>query len=276
MAQGSLTTFPQLIAERIRDGETVSFAVTEDWLQGRTAFGGLVSAYAAQAMRDVVGGAWPAEVSLRALQVSFVAPVGPGRVEVAVSLLREGKNVRQVKAEVRQNGETCSIMLGVFAAPRQSALPVVRPERPPPKRAAEDLPTAPFIPGVVPNFIQHVETRWAEGGLPFSGRGGTTMSIHMRPRSPDPAVVSNEVLTVFLADVTPTPVIALFTKPVPISSVSWALELRPLATEPGEGWWRADTEAVAAESGYVNQAGRLWAPDGSLAALAYQVVMVGG
>jgi hypothetical protein len=28
------------------------------------------------------------------------------------------------------------------------------------------------------------------------------------------------------------------------------------------------------DGGYVNQAGRLWAPDGSLAALAYQVVTV--
>lgn len=269
-------TFPQLIAARIRGSDTTTFEVTEDWLQGRTSFGGLVSAYAAQAMRDVAGGAWPAEVTLRALQASFVAPVGPGQVEVAVRTLREGKNVRQVQAEVRQNGETCSVMLGVFATARQSVLPPVQPVRPPPKKAVEEIAPAPFIPGVVPNFIQHFEMRWAEGGFPFSGRGGTAMSIHMRLREPDPAVVTNEVLAVLMADVTPSPVIAQFTRPVPMSTVSWALELRPLAADASQGWWRADTDAVVVDGGYVNQAGRLWAPDGSLAALAYQVVMVGG
>lgn len=269
-------TFPQLIAARIRGGDSTTFEVTEDWLQGRTSFGGLVSAYAAQAMRDVAGKAWPAEVSLRALQASFVAPVGPGKVEVAVRTLREGKNVRQVQAEVRQNGETCSIMLGVFATARSSVLPPVQPVRPPPVKAVEELRSVPFMPGIAPNFLQHVETRWAEGGLPFSGQGGTRLSIHMRLRERDPAIVSDEVLAVLMADVTPTPVIGQFTKPVPMSTVSWALELRPLAADPGDGWWRADTDAVVVDGGYVNQAGRLWAPDGSLAALAYQVVMVGG
>lgn len=59
-----------------------------------------------------------------------------------------------------------------------------------------------------------------------------------------------------------------------MSSISWALELRPVEGDPGDGWWRADTDALVVDGGYVNQAGRLWAPDGSLAALAYQVVTV--
>ena len=42
------------------------------------------SAYAVQAMRDVAGAGWPANVSLRALQTSFIAPIGSGKVDVVV------------------------------------------------------------------------------------------------------------------------------------------------------------------------------------------------
>jgi acyl-CoA thioesterase len=270
------TTFPELIASRVRRDDTTTFEITDDWLQGRTSFGGLISAYATQAMRDAVGAAWPAGVGLRALQTSFIAPVGPGSVDIAVRLLREGKNVRQVQAEVRQGDQICSVMLGVFAIERESALPVVRPTRPASARPVDELTSMPYIAGMMPNFLQHFETRWADGPMPYSGGSGSSISLHMRPRAHDREVVSNEVLAVLLADLTPTPVIGQFSKPTPMSSVSWALELRPVEGDPDDGWWRADTDALVVEGGYVNQAGRLWAPDGNLAALAYQVVMVAG
>ena len=201
-----MTAFPELIAARMRGDHATTFEVTEDWLQGRTSFGGLISAYAVQAMRDVAGAGWPANVSLRALQTSFIAPIGSGKVDVAVRLLREGKSVRQVQAEVRKDGQTCSVMLGVFAVQRASALAVLRPTRPAPARQVDELASMPFVQGAVPNFLQHFETRWADGPLPFSGGSGSAISIHMRPRVHDADIVSNEVLTVLLADLTPTPV----------------------------------------------------------------------
>jgi len=269
-----MTAFPELIAARMRGDHATTFEVTEDWLQGRTSFGGLISAYAVQAMRDVAGAGWPANVSLRALQTSFIAPIGSGKVDVAVRLLREGKSVRQVQAEVRKDGQTCSVMLSVFAVQRAAALAVLRPTRPAPARQVDELASMPFVQGAVPNFLQHFETRWADGPFPFSGGSGSAISIHMRPRVHDADIVSNEVLTVLLADLTPTPVMGQLKQPTPMSSISWALELRPVEGDPGDGWWRADTDALVVDGGYVNQAGRLWAPDGSLAALAYQVVTV--
>jgi acyl-CoA thioesterase len=153
-------------------------------------------------------------------------------------------------------------------------LAVLRPTRPAPARQVDELASMPFVQGAVPNFLQHFETRWADGPLPFSGGSGSAISIHMRPRVHDADIVSNEVLTVLLADLTPTPVMGQLKQPTPMSSISWALELRPVEGDPGDGWWRADTDALVVDGGYVNQAGRLWAPDGSLAALAYQVVTV--
>ena len=79
----------QILASR------VSYQLTPDWEQGRTIFGGILSALAAQAMRDVCGADWP----LRALQTNFVGPVSSGMVHVdmnakrALAILIEGAHL---------------------------------------------------------------------------------------------------------------------------------------------------------------------------------------
>ena len=273
----NLTPLSTLLARRERRGGEVQFDVPDDWLQGRTSFGGLVSVFATQAMRDVAATSWPAGVGLRALQTNFIAPVEAGAVSVAVQVLREGRNVRQVQASVRQRGETVALMVGVFGSERESAVPPLLPRRPESVRPMDAVARNPFVPGTRPNFTAHFDMRWSEGTPPFTGGDGQRASIYVRLVDADAAILPPELMVVMMADVSPTPVLSQFTKPTPASSVSWALEPRPLALlEPLDGWWRADNVAVAASGGYVNQQGTLWAPSGALAALAYQVVTVYG
>ncbi len=247
--------------------------VTEDWLQGRTSFGGLISALGAQAMRDVAEPPWPAEVSLRALQTSFVGPVGGGPVAVEAVLLRQGKNLRQVQATVRQHGQVAAVMLGVYGSDRPSALPRLQPTSPPASTRPARSRSAPS--GAGPRFLQHFDLSWDHGPTPGSGGSGTDTRIHLRVR--DASGLDDELVAVLLADVSPTPATGWLPQRVPASSVSWALELRPLrAPADPEGWWRADNRAVVVDGGYVNHAAELWAPSGELAALAYQVVALYG
>ncbi len=272
----TFTPLSTLLAARTRDGDRVRFEVPEDWLQGRTSFGGLISVLAVQAMRDVAGAAWPDAVRLRALQTSFIGPVGQGPVEVTVNLLREGKNVRQVQALVQQQGQTAALLLGVFGVERETLVPVHAPQRPAVSRSPEETAVRALPAGVAPNFTRHMDMRFAEGAPPYSGQASELSRIHVRLKD-EPAQVHIELLTELLADVPPSPVISVFTQPTPASSVSWELELRPLVQEPAaDGWWRADTDVLAAAGGYVNQVTRLWAPGGELAALGYQVVTVYG
>jgi acyl-CoA thioesterase len=273
------TPLSTLLDARRREADRSHFVVPGDWLQGRTSFGGLISVLAVQAMRDVVGGAWPAEVKLRALQTSFIGPVVQGPVEVAVTLLREGKNVRQVQALVQQGGQTAALLLGVFGIDRETAVPVISPARPPVARSPEDTPARSLPQGVAPNFTQHMDMRFAEGAAPFSGTPSLHSRIHLQLRGEPASGVPAELLTVLLADVPPTPLISQFSKLTPASSVSWELELHPLPeAKPGdaEGWWRVDTDVLSAAGGYSSQATRLWSPSGDLAALGYQVVTVYG
>lgn len=267
-----------LLQQRQIEGQTAIFQVTDDWQQGRTVFGGLMAALAVQAMRDVAGRDWPADVSLRALQTNFIGPgkVGPAHFEVQT--LREGKNVRQVQAFLRQDGETAAVFIGVFGGPRVSTMPALEPERPTVAKQPADLPSLPYLPGITPTFTQHIDFRWAEGALPFTGGTGWDTKIHMQLHAGeiDPKTDHlDELLAVIFADAAPTPALSRLSKPVPASSVSWALELRPLKKGvAGQGWWRVDKEALATGQGYVNEKSLLWAPDGSLAAYGYQVVTV--
>lgn len=262
-----------LLGRRTREGQRVLFNVGEDWQQGRTLFGGLLSALAVQAMRDVCGADWP----LRALQTSFVGPVAPGSFEVNVTLLRQGKNVRQVQAhigQVNEQGElvTAGVLLAVFGGGRTSTLPVLEMIQPLVAKTVDESVQLPFIPGITPSFTQHLEFRLAEGGFPFMGMDSWLSRTFIRLKEVDG--VDNELLSVILADAGPTPALAQLKGFAPASSVSWALELRPVPEASAAGHWRMDKDALAAAEGYVNERTALWTPDGRLAGLGYQVVAV--
>lgn len=249
------------------------FEVGEDWQQGRTVFGGLLSALAVQAMRDVCGSDWP----LRALQTSFVGPVAAGRFEVEVHLLRQGKNVRQVQAHIRQGhagggSAVAGVLLAVFGGDRPSTLPDLSPEQAAVPKGPDASLRMPFIPGLTPNFTQHFEFLLAEGGIPFSGADSWLSRTHVALKHTDG--VDSELQAVMLADAGPTPALAQLKGPAPASSVSWALELRPVSGTPAGRYWRMDKDALATGAGYVNERTLLWTPDGQFAGFGYQVVAV--
>lgn len=266
--------FSTIVAARTRVSNVVTFDIAEDWQQGRTAYGGVVCAIAAQAMRDVAGANWSPEVSLRALQCCFVSVVAAGRVQVEVEVLRQGQNVCQVLARVMEGGRLGSVLLGVYSADRPSALTPRRPQRPAALLEADSLPSVPFEPGRMAPFLQHMERRWAEGSAPFSGSPGDRSSIHLRLRDPDGHAIIPEILTVLLADVPATPAVSELAGPRPTSSVTWNLDLRAHGCVAADGWWRIDSLSMVVEGGYVNHRALLWAPSGALAALGTQVVTV--
>lgn len=252
----------------------VEFEASEDWLQGRTSFGGLIAAFGVQAMRDAAGADWGEDVGLRALQTSFVAPVGGGPLSVQARLLRAGKQLRQVQATLVQGNQVAAVMLGVFGNDRASSMRTVRPTAPAATHAPASLPVRRLLPGA-PQFVRHFDMRWDHGPMPGAGSPLLHTRIHLRLQHAQG--LPPELITVMLADASPTPATGQFHQPPPASSVSWALELRPLREPPAaDGWWRADNESMVVEGGLVNHTSRLWAPSGELAGLSSQLVTVFG
>gem|GEM_PF-1474325 len=207
---------------------------------------------------------------------TIVANIAPG-TRIPIDLLRQGKNVRQVKAMVVQADaqgveQVCGILLGVFGTGRTSEIPSRRPVQPPVAVGAEASTPLPYLPGLTPNFTQHLDFRLAEGAFPFTGGGDWLTRYHLRLK--DGAGVDPELITIILADAGPTPALSQAKTFAPASSVSWALELRPVTNVDPEGLWRLDQDTIAYDEGYANDRAHLWTPDGQLAAFGYQVVAV--
>ncbi len=79
--------FTALMASMAADGETSSVTATEDWLQGRTIYGGLTAAFCLESVAQHFDELPP----LRSAQFSFVGPAS-GTVMIRPTILRRGKS----------------------------------------------------------------------------------------------------------------------------------------------------------------------------------------
>jgi acyl-coenzyme A thioesterase PaaI-like protein len=241
--------------------------VTDDWLQGRSAFGGLQAVTAWLAMRTLVPGTMP----LRALQMNFIAPVPAGALQAEANVLRVGKSVTQVEARLLAGGQRCASAVGLFGAARASQL-VHRPVRP--DVTCGQPVDFPFRAGITPAFTQHFSARWLRGSPPFSGGSSRESVVELALHDTG---TCSEAHVLAIADFIPPVALSMLSAPTPGSSLAWMLELSALdyAAMPLSGW-RIDSEMVAAGEGYTSQSNRIWGPKGDLVALSRQSMVVFG
>jgi acyl-CoA thioesterase len=251
---------------RREGGCTVS--VPDDWMQGRSVFGGLQVALGLRALRDAV----PADLPLRVLQTTFVAPV-TGSVEIDARVLRAGKGTTHAEARLVDRGETTTIVVGVFGRGRPSKAELV-PQLP---RLASDHEAIefPFVRGISVAFAQHYKMRLLSGPVPFSGT--TQPPEWVVEVSSDDRGPTSECQVVGIADAIPPLAFAMLTQPAPGSSVTWTLEMLvdrfdvlPLAG------WKVVAAVRAGHNGYTSQAVTIFGPDGAAVALSHQSMVVFG
>lgn len=243
--------------------EEGSVLIPQDWMQGRSAFGGLQAALLLRAIRARVPGAPP----LRNFQVNFVAPVPQDQpLMCAVQVLRQGRNVLQVQARLLYEGNILCLATGIFGASRQSLInlaPLMRRIEGATTGVGKTLAAETTAP-----FLQHFSLLWLQGDPPFSGAEQTESVVELAHRDP---MSTTEAHIVALADVVPLAGLSLLQRPAARSSLSWMLELLTDSLDglPREGW-RMDTALVAAASGYTHQSGILWGPGNQPVALSRQ------
>lgn len=260
------TPFSVLLS-RMQSGEGSSILeVPDDWLQGRTLFGGLQAVVGLGAMRSLAPAA-----PLRSLQVTFLAPVPGGPVRARARVLRSGKNTTHVEARLVDGDNTLATMVGVFGMPRSSAVTLLPRQ---PAVAANAPIEQPRIPGVSPNFTQHFKARWIVGGPSWSGNTSPESVIELGMRDTGNATESHVLC---MADFIPPIALAHLKTPVPAASLTWMLELLPedVGSLALDGW-RVDAQMTAAHGGYVNQSLVLWGPGGVPVALGRQTMVVFG
>lgn len=243
-------------------------AVPEDWMQGRSVFGGLQSALAVRAMRSLV----PAELPLRVLQTTFVAPVA-GTVTIQVHVLRAGKSVVHAEARLVEANQTRAIVVAAFGRARASEVEVV-PKAPVVVALKPPLDLG-FKSGSTPNFAQHFTMRWVSGPLPFSGsRTPPRATLDIGIDDPMP---TSEAHVIAIADSIPPLALSMLTARVPGSSAAWTLDMLTDRFEHlGSSGWRLHAQLLAARDGYSSQSVMVCAPEGQPVALSQQSMTVFG
>jgi len=270
-----MQSLTQILAAFAVHGRIYRATIAEDWLQGRTVFGGLIAALANRAMRSQA----PADRPLRALQVVFVGPNSAGEVEFEPTLLRAGKAVTLASCTAKSGGETSMTATAMYGAARESLLNI-QPSPAPLSVVPEQLLDVPARFGL-PSFTQHYHQRWARGAAPFSRAVDSQMSVYVRYRGEtsagQPLQHLGEAHALALMDAIPTPALAMLDKPGPASTVSWTLEILDHRFEfASDEWWRLDAVVEAAAGGYVTHTSHVVNPAGRVAAISRQVVVVYG
>ena len=261
-------TFTDTLDSLPADASTpAAFRIGADWAQGRTVFGGLQTALAVRGLMGLM----PDDAPLRALQVTFIAPLPVGEtLTLEATVLRQGRSATHGEARLRTaGGESACLAVGVFGRPRASQLQWATSM---PAADDHDAIEPPFVPGVSPGFVQHFRTRWAAGCLPFSGAVRPVSRVWVAHRDPGPLTICHLVA---LADVIPTPALSTLTTQAMASSLTWSLDvLDSDVTFAPDALWRIDAEATDAADGYISQSATLYNPAGRAAAHARQTVTV--
>ncbi len=240
------------------------------------------AALGGQAAAEVAGPGRP----LRTLDVAFVAPLPPGEVVLEAEVLGEGKSTIQVEVSVYAGGPGGRVLgCRVFAVAGASRPSGVRVEPAPAVRQAGDPAgqgaELPYVPGVSPAFVQHMEYRWCSPFWPFSSSGpeGALTDGWVRHRTPAeglPALIG-------LLDAWPPALLPMFSTPAPASTVRWSIhfagadaEGRPRVTEAGAGkqWVWNELRTVQAGDGYATTYASTYDADGRLLAWSEQLIAV--
>lgn len=237
----------------------------QDWMQGRTLYGGASALVAYIAATRAL----PQLPPLRAAQVGFVAPVGE-TVETRVVVLREGRNVTQVRSELLVDGDVGLTALFLFGAARDANALHPAPQ-------VEDMPVAPeeaeepSIEGA-PAFIRNnFEIRRAHGK---SGRDAPVMRRWVRLTGRD--TLDPVARLVLLGDTLPPGAVRAMRRRGPMSSINWSFNVLDTSPVTRDGWWLAETAADHADDGFSSERLRMWNADGKQVLTGMQAAAIFG
>jgi len=254
------------------DGDTCRQAVVipAGWGQGRAAYGGLVAALLQTHLQQQQGESRP----LRAAHIAFIGPATVGDAIVESRLLRAGKSALQAEVRLLQGDAVIATLQASFGADRASQLIEPAPARPEMK-GPEACPSLPYIAGLMPEFTQHFDMRWSEGGLPFSGHASANMKGWIRLRDSADAGTIDPALVLALVDAWPPAVVARCNGLANLSTMTWAVGYRPVSDVfSADGWWAYQADTLSSSDGYAHIRSTLWTPGGEAIAMSQQTVAV--
>ena len=276
--------FIELLGAAKTDAEgRTNYQLYPDWMQGRAVYGGLSAALCLDGVLKQHDDLPP----LRSATINFIGP-GDDGVTVESKVLRRGKSVSFVQAELVSGSGLIAHTVFGFGAARQSRLDENFGDElyqsyssaPSPEQCESYFPEREsfcseeeFIlaRSKLPPFQQYFEVRIARGIRPFTSCDETSFDLWIRHR--DPAANDLQALLA-IADMPPPAIMSALKKPSPMSSMSWMINLLEREPKSDSGWWLLGSYAEHAKDGYSSQNMTIHNDQGELVIVGRQNVAV--
>ena len=240
-------------------------AHAQDWMQGRTLYGG-ASALVAYTMATRAFTDLP---PLRSAQIGFVAPVGED-IELTAEIVRQGRNVTQVRSEIRSEGRTALTAFWLFAAAREAN--ALRPADPPENWPGPPDANLPAMQQGAPSFIAHnFDIRYGQSKDADHGATIRRWARLTEDHSLDPVAK-----LVLMGDVMPPGAMRIMQRMGPISSINWSFNVLEPDSQSQDGWYLAENASQFAADGYSSERLRMWDIEGRQVLDGMQCVAVFG
>ena len=246
-------------------GGSLHLARADSWMQGRTLYGGASTliAYTA-AIR-----AFPDLPPLRAAQVGFVGPVGAD-MELKREIIRQGKNVTQLRSEIWCNGNCALTAFFLFGTTRDANAvhpPALVENWPLSPEEAESLAT-----DRAPEFLQaNYELRRAQDER---GPGNPVVRRWARLTTREGLDSISELI--LLGDLLPPGAMRAMQRQGPFSSINWSFNLLDTEPQTNNGWWLTENASQHADEGYSSERLRMWNSEGRQVLDGFQCVAIFG
>ncbi|SEK47841.1 Acyl-CoA thioesterase [Sphingomonas palmae] len=261
-----MTTLKQVLAalEPMNDATAWRGTIPDGWLQGRTAYGGLSAAIALHCAMQSEADLPP----LRSAQVSFIGPLS-GAIMVTTHKLRRGKNAAFIQADIESEaglGLRCTFvfMRAIESEVDYQTTTVPDFARPNPDDTTfKGHPRVPFTQ----NF-EFLDQREAPDLKPAEWLRWTRLNER---DGIDPMV---ELIAV--GDCLPPAALRLLGRNVPMSSMTWMLNVLGPAPTTEDGWWLLRSDADYARAGSSSQQMGIWNAHGEMVAEQMQSVALFG
>jgi len=266
-----MSSFCEIISGMHGDGAQYFAHVSENWLQGRTTFGGMSGGLCVAAAMLLN----PDLPPLRSAQFTFVGPAF-GDVVVTPRVVRQGKSSVFMHVELSSEGKLATQAMLCFGAARESKLHIRA--RPIPVCTAPSESPAFFDADDAPQFARNFDSGRA-GGARLLGGVASDPEYLVWLRHRDRKAARHLPGLIALADVLPPAAFAMGEKRIPISTISWGIDVvdAQAALNADDGtWFLSQTVGQDLRDGYASQDMAMWNERGELVLMGRQVVAIFG
>lgn len=246
---------------------TYAVDVSPDWWVFTGPNGGYVASLLLRAMTATVGD--PARAA-RSLTVHYLKPPATGPAEVRTRVVRSGRSLSTVAADLHQDGTHLATALAAFATPRDAMAFADAPAPPAPR--PDDAPPSRWPDTLKPPIARQFEYRPISTEQMFAGEDAAEIAAWVRPRD---AMPYDAVLLATVSDALAPAVFVKASAPLAAVTVDLTVHFRaPSAVPPPQGWCQAVFRSTVATDGYVEEDGAMYAEDGALLAHSRQLAVL--